>query len=107
MLLPTITACFPAISIFSYFNNSKIPFGVADKYPNKMKLLKNEKNITLGPTLNRCIELVEGKLTVTADENEVVGDSDDIITTDENSIVNNFDEISGDNTEVQTDNINE
>ena len=32
-----------------------------DKYPDKIKLIKNEKNITLGPTLNRCIEYVEGK----------------------------------------------
>lgn len=32
-----------------------------DKYPEKIKLIKNEKNITLGPTLNRCIKLVEGK----------------------------------------------
>ncbi len=32
-----------------------------DKYPNKIKLIKNEKNITLGPTLNRCMEYVEGK----------------------------------------------
>lgn len=32
-----------------------------DKYPDKIKLIKNEKNLTLGPTLNRCIELVEGK----------------------------------------------
>lgn len=33
----------------------------ADKYPDKIKLIRNEKNLTLGPTLNRCIELVEGK----------------------------------------------
>lgn len=32
-----------------------------DKYPDKIKLLKNEKNLTLGPTLNRCMEYVEGK----------------------------------------------
>ena len=32
-----------------------------DKYPNKIKLIRNEKNITLGPTLNRCMELAEGK----------------------------------------------
>ncbi|MPN14520.1 putative glycosyltransferase EpsE [bioreactor metagenome] len=32
-----------------------------DKYPEKIKLIKNEKNITLGPTLNRCIELADGK----------------------------------------------
>lgn len=46
-----------------------------DKYPNKMKLIKNEKNITLGPTLNRCIELVEGKYIARQD-------GDDISTTD-------------------------
>ena len=33
----------------------------ADKYPDKIKLIKNNENLTLGPTLNRCIELVEGK----------------------------------------------
>lgn len=32
-----------------------------DKYPDKIKLIKNKENITLGPTLNRCIELVGGK----------------------------------------------
>lgn len=32
-----------------------------EKYPNKIKLIKNEKNITLGPTLNRCIKLAKGK----------------------------------------------
>ena len=35
--------------------------GYKDKYPNKIKLLKNEKNLTLGPTLNKCMEYVEGK----------------------------------------------
>lgn len=33
----------------------------ANKYPDKIKLIRNEKNLTLGPTLNRCIDLVEGK----------------------------------------------
>ena len=33
----------------------------AKKYPDKIKLIRNEKNLTLGPTLNRCLELVEGK----------------------------------------------
>lgn len=32
-----------------------------DKYSDKIKLIRNEKNITLGPTLNRCIELADGK----------------------------------------------
>ncbi|MGL4652171.1 glycosyltransferase family 2 protein [Cetobacterium sp.] len=29
-------------------------------YPEKIKLLKNEKNLTLGPTLNRCLNVAEG-----------------------------------------------
>ena len=33
----------------------------ADKHPDKIKLIKNDENLTLGPTLNRCMELVEGK----------------------------------------------
>lgn len=31
------------------------------KYPDKIRLIKNKINITLGPTLNRCIELVDGE----------------------------------------------
>ena len=27
----------------------------------KEELIKNEKNMTLGPTLNRCMDYVEGK----------------------------------------------
>lgn len=41
-------------------NTFKIAKYYADKYKDKIKLIKNEKNLTLGPTLNRCIELVEG-----------------------------------------------
>lgn len=43
----------------------------AAKYPNKIKLLKNEKNITLGPTLNRCIELVQGKYIARQDGDDI------------------------------------
>lgn len=32
-----------------------------DKYPEKIKLLRNEENLTLGPTLNKCMKYVEGK----------------------------------------------
>lgn len=39
----------------------KVAKKYADKYPDKIKLIRNEKNLTLGPTLNRCMELVEGK----------------------------------------------
>lgn len=33
----------------------------ADKYPSKIKVIKNKKNITLGPTLNKCLKLADGK----------------------------------------------
>lgn len=40
-------------------------FKVAEKYkkmyPNKIILLKNKKNLTLGPTLNRCLEHATGR----------------------------------------------
>lgn len=32
-----------------------------DKYPEKITLIKNDVNLTLGPTLNKCIKLVDGK----------------------------------------------
>lgn len=31
------------------------------KYPDKIKVLKNKKNLTLGPTLNRCLEITSGE----------------------------------------------
>ncbi|MGL5963031.1 MAG: glycosyltransferase family 2 protein [Fusobacteriaceae bacterium] len=31
------------------------------RYPDKIKLLRNEKNLTLGPTLNRCLEVATGE----------------------------------------------
>lgn len=30
------------------------------KYPDKIKVLKNDKNLTLGPTLNKCLEKANG-----------------------------------------------
>lgn len=42
-----------------------------DKYPNKIKLIRNEKNLTLGPTLNKCIELVEGKYIARQDGDDI------------------------------------
>lgn len=32
-----------------------------DMYPDKIKVLKNNKNLTLGPTLNRCLEITKGE----------------------------------------------
>lgn len=37
-----------------------IAYQYMQKYPDKIKLIKNEKNLTLGPTLNKCLELVTG-----------------------------------------------
>lgn len=42
-------------------NTFKIAKKYADKYSDKIKLIKNNTNLTLGPTLNKCIELSEGK----------------------------------------------
>lgn len=33
----------------------------ANKYPNKIKLIRNTKNLTLGPTLNKCLEIATGE----------------------------------------------
>ncbi|MGL5057185.1 MAG: glycosyltransferase family 2 protein [Fusobacteriaceae bacterium] len=38
----------------------KIAQKYQNMYPEKIKLLKNDKNLTLGPTLNRCLEIAEG-----------------------------------------------
>lgn len=32
-----------------------------EKYPEKIKLIKNEVNLTLGPTLNKCLKLATGE----------------------------------------------
>ena len=32
-----------------------------NKYKNKIKLIRNKKNMTLGPTLNRCLKLAKGE----------------------------------------------
>lgn len=32
-----------------------------NKYPSKIKVIRNEKNLTLAPTLNKCIKLANGK----------------------------------------------
>ena len=42
-------------------NTLKIAKTYENKYPDKIKVIKNEKNLTLGPTLNRCLKLASGK----------------------------------------------
>lgn len=38
-----------------------IAFKYTELYPEKIKLIRNKENLTLAPTLNKCIELVTGK----------------------------------------------
>jgi glycosyltransferase EpsE len=42
-------------------NSYKIAMDYACKYKDKIKVIKNEKNLTLGPTLNRCLYIATGK----------------------------------------------
>lgn len=42
-------------------NTYNIALEYAKKYPNKIKLIKNKTNITLAPTLNRCLQFTTGE----------------------------------------------
>ena len=42
-------------------NTLKIAKSYEKRYPEKIKVINNEKNLTLGPTLNRCLEVSSGK----------------------------------------------
>lgn len=43
----------------------------SEKYPDKIKVIKNEKNITLAPTLNRCIEFATGDYIARQDGDDI------------------------------------
>lgn len=42
-------------------NTYKVAKKYVDMYPQKIKIIKNEKNLTLAPSLNKCIKLARGK----------------------------------------------
>lgn len=42
-------------------NTLKVAETYRDLHPNKIRVLKNEKNLTLGPTLNKCLEYATGE----------------------------------------------
>lgn len=50
-------------------------FNIAKKYeriyPDKIKVIKNEENLTLGPTLNRCIQHVTGSFIARQDGDDI------------------------------------
>lgn len=41
-------------------NTYNIAKSYEKKYPSRMKVIKNQKNLTLGPTLNKCLEIATG-----------------------------------------------
>lgn len=49
----------------------KIACEYSKKYPEKFILLKNEKNITLGPTLNKCLECVDTEFVARMDADDI------------------------------------
>lgn len=42
-------------------NTLKIAKEYEEKYPDKIKVIENKENLTLGPTLNRCLKIANGK----------------------------------------------
>lgn len=52
-------------------NTFKVAKKYRDKYPDKIKLIRNDINLTLAPTLNRCIELVSGKYIARQDGDDI------------------------------------
>lgn len=56
---------------YSTDNTYQIAEFYKNKYPQKIKLLKNRKNLTLGPTLNKCLEVAEGDYVARQDGDDV------------------------------------
>lgn len=52
-------------------NTYRIAQKYEERFPDKIKLLKNEKNMTLAPTLNKCIEHVTGKYIARQDGDDI------------------------------------
>ena len=52
-------------------NTLKIAKLYEKKYPDKIKVINNEKNLTLGPTLNKCLNLATGKYISRQDGDDV------------------------------------
>lgn len=52
-------------------NTYEIASHYVEKYPGKFILIKNEENLTLAPTLNRCLELVETEYVARMDGDDI------------------------------------
>lgn len=52
-------------------NTLEVAEKYSDRYPDKIKLLKNEKNLTLGPTLNKCLEYASGEYIARQDADDI------------------------------------
>lgn len=55
----------------SFDKTADIAKEYCNKYPDKIILLKNKKNITLGPSLNRCIKRARGKFIARQDGDDI------------------------------------
>lgn len=52
-------------------NTYKVAKKYAERYPDKIKLLKNENNMTLAPTLNKCMKYVTGEYIARQDGDDI------------------------------------
>ena len=52
-------------------NTYKIAKQYEEKYPDKIKVLRNNVNKTLGPTLNKCLQLVTGEYIARQDGDDI------------------------------------
>ena len=52
-------------------NTYKIAKGFEEKYPDKIKVIKNEKNLGLNQTLNNCLRIAEGKYIARMDGDDI------------------------------------
>lgn len=52
-------------------NTYNIAKRYAERYPDKIKLIRNDKNITLAPTLNKCLKLANGEYIARQDGDDI------------------------------------
>lgn len=52
-------------------NTYEVAKKYANAFPNRIKLIRNNENLTLGPTLNKCLELADGKYIARQDGDDI------------------------------------
>jgi glycosyltransferase EpsE len=56
---------------FSKDKTFEIAKSYENKYPQKIKVIKNKRNLTLGPTLNKCIDIASGEYIARQDADDI------------------------------------